>query len=149
MPYYSDNNIITFNGPATVADQFSFPVNLTGTSTAKDVAFFFTMNVTGAGVWAVTLQFYPDPPDVASPTFGWQDEARSTITVLNTLTGANLAQNHASISSNAIRGGIVSSTGDYNLLMRFQPAPYIYRLRFQLTNTFNATIPKISFSSGN
>lgn len=149
MPIYSDNNILTFNGPGTVADQFSQPINLTGTIGVREVAFFFTMNVTGAGVWAVTLQFNPDPAGIASPTFGWQDEARSSITVLNTLTGTNLAQTNAGISSGAIRGGIVSATGDYNLLLKFQPLPYSYRLRFQLTNTFNATIPKISFTSGN
>lgn len=146
MPNFSDNNIITFNGPATVADQFSAPVNLTSTIGDREVAFFFTMNVTNAGVWAVTLQFNPDPLGVT--LFGWQDEARSTITVLNTLTSASLAQTNGSISSGATRGGIIAVTGDYNLMLKFSPAPYSYRLRFQLTSTFTATIPKISFSSG-
>lgn len=147
MPVYSDNNILTFNGPASVADQFSQPVNLTGVNTLREVAFFFTMNVTNAGVWAVTLQFYPDPASV-TPLFGWRDEARSNITVLNTLTSANLAQTNAAISGGITRGGVVTATGDYSLLLRFQPAPFSYRLRFQLTSAFTATIPKITFSSG-
>lgn len=146
MPSYINDNIITFNGPASSADIVSNPVNLTGNFTSREMAWYFPLTCTAAGVWAVTLQFNPDP--AGGSTFGWQDEARPTITVLNTLTGTNLAQTHASISSGMIRGGVVSSVGTYNCLMRFTPTPASYRLRFQLTTLFTGTIPKISVTSG-
>ena len=146
MPYYIDNNIITFNGPASVADQFSNIINLTGVERPQTMAWFWTMSITGAGVWAVTLQFNPDP--YGASTFGWQDEARSSLTVLNTLTCATLSQTNASIDSSKTRGGIVTATGSYNLLFPFQPSPYYYRLRFQITSALTGTIPKISISTG-
>lgn len=147
MPNYVNDNIITFNGPASVADQFSNVVTMTGIGSAPPVmAWFFNMNITGAGVWAVTLQFNPDP--ISGSTFGWQDEARTSITAYNTRTCTTLPQANASILSSRLRCGVVTATGDYSLLIPFTPSPYAYRLRFQITNTLTGTIPKISFSTG-
>lgn len=148
MPNYVDNNVITFNGPSSVADIFSNPVNLTGNFNQREVGWFFELNCTAAGVWAVTLQFNPDPGSEGDPEYGWRDEARSTITVLNTATSANLAQTNGSISGGILRAGVISSTGVFPLFLRHSPAPYSYRLRFQLTAAMTGTIQKISFSSG-
>lgn len=146
MPTYINNETLYFDGVSSVADQFSNPVTLTTTTSTRDVAFFLFVDCTVGGAFGITLQFNPDPDQESE--FGWQDMASTSLTILDTVTCANLAQTNGSISSGTIRGGIITGTGVYNLLFKFQPAPYKYRLRFQLNNTFEATIPKISFTSG-
>ncbi len=146
MAVYVNNSTLTFNGPGTVADQFSNPVDLAPGYTNRDAAWYFRVVCTAAGVFGVTLQFNPDPQ--GESTFGWVDEARTSLTILNVDTCANLAQTNAAISSSLLRGGIISAIGTFNLLFRFNPAPFNYRLRFQLNNVFQGTIPKISFSRG-
>lgn len=147
MPNYINNNSLTFNGPATTADQYSGVVDMTGISdTPSTKAWFFNINVTLAGVFAVTLQYNPDPS--SGVTFGWQDEARTSLLVYNSNTCTTLAQTHASIMSSQLRGGVISSTGTYNLLFPFIPSPFAYRLRFQLTSGMTGVINKISFSTG-
>jgi len=150
MPTFSNNNVISFNGPASVADVVSNPVDLTS-ATARRYAWFIQLNATATGIWAVTLQFNPDPLGTNPSVFGWQDEVSASLVVVNTGTGSALGQTNGSISGGALRGGVLnvaSVPASYNLLFAFDAKPYQYRLRFQLTNTFVGNIPKISFSTG-
>lgn len=150
MPQFVNQQTISFNGPASVADQYSEPVNLTG-SPGVPHSWFFVVNITTQGVWAVTLQFQPDPQDIPTSFYGWRDEARSSITVFNTATCANLAQSDAAISSGLTRAGVLpaaAAIGAYPLLLSWTPGPFRYRLRFQNNAAFVGNIPKISFSTG-
>ena len=150
MPNFVNQSTINFNGPASVAEVFSNPVDLTSAAPRKH-AWFFKLTASANGIWAVTLQFNPDPAGTNPTFFGWQDEVSASLVVVNTGTGSALAQTHASISSGQLRGGVLNITtapATYNLLFAFDAKPYQYRLRFQLTNTLVGEIPKISFSTG-
>lgn len=149
MPNFVNTNLVSFNGVATTADQFSNPVDLTGQISARPHGWFWQLNATANGLWAVTLQFNPDPLGVTQ--FGWQDESSTGITVLNTITCANLGQTNGGIYGGVIRAGVLNVTTSptsFSLLLSFNPKPYVYRLRFQINNTFVGNIPKISFSTG-
>lgn len=146
MPIYANATSLTFDGTVSTATQYSNAVNLTQTR-GNSHAWFFTVNVTAAGVMGITLQFNPDPFNLSN--FGWQDVTSSTdIKIFDIATQAFLAQTDAGISGGLIRGGIIDATGDFDLLLKFAPLPYSYRLKFQLDATLEATIPRISFTQG-
>jgi hypothetical protein len=141
------NNSMLFNGTVDTADQFSTPVNLTNsTAWGRELAFYFQLETTATGDMGCTLQFNPN--SIGSTDYSWQDVASTDITILNTLTSSNLPQTDVDIEGGEIRGGIVTAIGNYNLLLRFYPLPFQYRLRFQIDANVIAEIPKIMFTSG-
>lgn len=145
MPTYINSAGFTFDGPVNTATQYS---DATSTLTVgnREVGFYFPIVVSSVGHLGITLQFNPDP--FGQSDLGWQDFATADTTILNVADQTTLAQTDAAIASGNRRGGIIDTIGTYNLLVPFTPMPYSYRLKFEFDASLQATISKISFSSG-
>lgn len=144
MPNYINTSGLTFNGSISTATQYS--ASTSTLTPGQPSAFYLPVAVSGPGHLGITLQFNPDP--FSESDFGWQDYATTDTTILDTLTMTTLPQQAAEIASNVRRGGILEVAGTYNLFVPFTPFRYAYRLKFELDATFQATVSKISFSSG-
>lgn len=146
MPRYINTSVLTLDGPTSTADQFSQEVDLTAQNDSIPQAFYLPVAVNAAGVMACTLQFNPDPS--GSSDLGWQDLTGPEYTIWDTTANSVLATTNAGISSGAVRGGVLTTTGTKTLLLEFTPLPYKYRLRLQMDASLQATISKISFTQG-
>lgn len=145
MPNYINSTGLTFDGAINTATQYSDNIS-TLTLGDREVGFYFPIVVSSAGHLGITLQFNPDP--FGQSDLGWQDFATTDTTILNVADQTTLAQTDAAIASGNRRGGIIDATGTYNLLVPFTPMPYAYRLKFEFDATLQATVSKISFSTG-
>lgn len=145
MPSFINPYALVFDGTQSTADFFSNEVNLT-TNLGRELAFYFDLVTTATGDMGITLQFNPNPFNESD--FAWQDVASTDLTILNCDTSANLPQTVAGIEGGEIRGGVITAIDTYNLLFRFTPLPYQYRLRFQIDNAVIGSIAKISFTQG-
>lgn len=145
MPKYINDTGLTLNGPVSTATQFS-EATATLVPSNGSVGFYFPIVVSSAGHLGVTLQFNPDP--FGESTFGFQDFATAETTIQDLSDQSVLAQVDASVASGNRRGGIIDATGTYNLYVPFSPKAYSYRLKFEFDASLQATISKISFSTG-
>ena len=145
MPKYINTAGLTLNGPVSTSDQHSEATALQAAGD-RQVAFYFPIVVSSAGHLGITLQFNPDP--FGESDFGWKDYSTADTVILNLADMTTLSQQDAAIASNARRGGIIDATGTYNLLVPFTPLLYSYRLKFEFDASLQATISKISFSTG-
>lgn len=145
MPKYINDSGLTFNGPVSTATQFSEATSTLVPSNGS-VGFYFPIVVSSVGHLGITLQLNPDP--FGESDFGWQDFATADTTIQNLADQTVLAQTDAAIASGNRRGGIIDATGTYNLYVPFSPKAYSYRLKFEFDASFQATVSKISFSTG-